>query len=310
MTVNDEFKYDVAFSFLAEDESTATQINDLLQRRFRTFLYTQRQAEMAGADGELLLSSVFSQESRTIAVLYRPEWGTKSWTRIEETAIRNRAHDQGYDFTTFIAMTEPVSRPQWLPRNRLLYGLKRFGISGAAAALDAKIQDLGGTGAEESALDRAMRLKRLMALKEEQERFQRSEAGVSAATGAYERLLSDLKAQIDALSSLIGLKISSRHGCTFVRGGIIVLALRWEVCYSNSLSGAVLHVDFFNGMPRQNDTPAVERNQFTFQLVEIERPAWVESNGHDHRIEDLADFILKRFMDHEEKQQRRQQKET
>ena len=34
-----DFKYEVAFSFLKEDEVLALKINDLLQDRFSTFIY-------------------------------------------------------------------------------------------------------------------------------------------------------------------------------------------------------------------------------------------------------------------------------
>ena len=37
----ESFEYDVAFSFLAEDEELATQLNDLLADRLSTFLYSR-----------------------------------------------------------------------------------------------------------------------------------------------------------------------------------------------------------------------------------------------------------------------------
>jgi hypothetical protein len=309
--VANEFVYDVAFSFLAEDESSATQINDRLQDRYKTFLYSQRQKELAGTDGELTFNTVFSKEARTVAILYRPGWGETPWTRIEETAIRNRAHDHGYDFATFIAMTDPVSAPRWLPRNRILYGLKRFGIPGAAAALDARIQDQGGLGAEESIHDRAARLKRFQQFALEKDKFQRSEAGVRGADQAYNRLLEDIAKQADDFRSTINLQISVHGDYTLVRGGIVVLVLHWNRLYANSLDKAVLHVDFFKGVPRLpglmifDDPPPVERAQFKFQLTELDRAAWVDKYNLEHNEEDMAEFVLKKFMDHEEQEQRK-----
>src|SRR5215813_6963323 len=53
LTGNDDaFKYDIAFSFVREDEGLATQLNDLVQDRFRTFLYSKAQDQLVGADGE------------------------------------------------------------------------------------------------------------------------------------------------------------------------------------------------------------------------------------------------------------------
>src|ERR1039458_4546278 len=92
------YEYDVAFSFLAQDELLATNLNDLLQDRLNTFLYSKRQGELAGTDGEQTFNSVFGEKARVVVVLYRAGWGETPWTRIEETAIRNRAFEHGYDF--------------------------------------------------------------------------------------------------------------------------------------------------------------------------------------------------------------------
>jgi hypothetical protein len=54
-----QYKYDIAFSFLAQDEPLATQLNDLLQDRMRTFLYSKKQGEVAGTDGEKTFNAVF-----------------------------------------------------------------------------------------------------------------------------------------------------------------------------------------------------------------------------------------------------------
>jgi len=86
LTGNDDgFKYDIAFSFVKEDEGLATQLNDHLRDRYRTFLYSRAQEQLVGTDGEETFNSVFEKEARIVAVLLRPEWGHTPWTRIEET---------------------------------------------------------------------------------------------------------------------------------------------------------------------------------------------------------------------------------
>src|SRR6266536_5361899 len=152
------FEYDVAFSFMKEDEGLATQINDLLQDRYKTFLYPKAQEKLVGTDGEETFSAVFKEQARTVAVLLRPGWGQTPWTRIEETAIRGRAYNQGYDFATFIVVVPSTPIPTWLPVTRIWYDLERFGLDGAAAALQARIQDRGGTQSEETLEQRAERL--------------------------------------------------------------------------------------------------------------------------------------------------------
>jgi hypothetical protein len=309
--LSDEFTYDIAFSFVAEDEAVATQINDLLRDRYKTFLYSEQQKALAGTDGELTFNAVFSTQTRIVAVLYRHAWGQTPWTRIEETAIRNRAHDHGYDFVTFIAMTDPITAPIWLPKTRILYGLQRFGIPGAATALDARIQEHGGKGADEDIASRAARLQRAKHLENEKDSFRRSEKGVNAAKDAYRRLLEDLNQEATKLRPMgFGLEMTNRGDYTALRGGIVVLVLRWEHIYANNLDGGKLNVDFFKGFPRlpgssayNNEAPTIERNQFTFGLAGLGRPAWFSKSKNEHSIAGMAAFILKRFMDHEEREQ-------
>ena len=49
-------KYDVAFSFLSQDEEVARQLHEELQGRVEVFYYAERQTELVGTDGELTLS--------------------------------------------------------------------------------------------------------------------------------------------------------------------------------------------------------------------------------------------------------------
>ena len=63
------FAYDVAFSFLAEDEGLANELNGLVRDRLATFLYSERQAILAGTDGESTFGEVFARQARTVVVL-------------------------------------------------------------------------------------------------------------------------------------------------------------------------------------------------------------------------------------------------
>jgi len=137
----DSYNYDVAFSFLAQDELLATELNDLLHGRLKTFLYSKRQEEIAATNGEQTFNKVFGEEARVVVVLYRAGWGESPWTRIEQTAIRNRAFDYGYEFVIFIPLDDPPSVPKWLPRTRLWVGFNRWGASGAASVLSYKYVD-------------------------------------------------------------------------------------------------------------------------------------------------------------------------
>jgi hypothetical protein len=205
---------------------------------------------LAGTDGEKAFNAVFEKEARIVAVLLRPEWGHTAWTRIEETAIRNRAHEQGYDFTTFIVTKLGTSIPDWLPRTRIWYNLERFGPDGAAAALEARVQDRGGIAVQETLADRAARLQRAQDLKQRRDAFHRSSEGVEAAREACRRLVNDLKSNPELLRS-IGCSIQDVYGgVTMLLGRGVVLTVQAHFPYVNSLENTALVAQFYDGVPR------------------------------------------------------------
>ena len=178
-----DYEFDVAFSFHSRDEGLATQLNDLVQDRFKTFLYSEQQKILAGTDGEKTFNAVFGKKARCVVVFCRAEWGETPFTRIEQTAIRNRAFNEGYDFTLFIPTDNTV--PPWLPKTQLYYGLERFGLQGAAAVIEQRIQVLGGEPRVEGITDRAARLQRGRDLEYARKKFRESPEGMKAANDVF-----------------------------------------------------------------------------------------------------------------------------
>jgi hypothetical protein len=80
----EEYKYDVAFSFLNEDLELVSEVNELIKNRLSTFIYTERQNKLVGNDGEEVFSKVFAKESRVVVIFYRKNWGNDRFTRIEK----------------------------------------------------------------------------------------------------------------------------------------------------------------------------------------------------------------------------------
>jgi hypothetical protein len=301
---NDPFKYDIAFSFVTEDEGLATQLNDRLQDRYRTFLYSKVQEQLAGADGEKTFNAVFGKEARIVAVLLRPEWGRTAWTRIEETAIRNRAHDQGYDFTTFIVTAPGTAIPNWLPKARIWFNLERFGVDGAAAVLEARVQERGGTAVPETLADRAARVQRAQELNRQRDAFHRSHEGVQAAQEACRRLVNDLKSDPQLLRS-IGCRVQDVYGVTMIVAQGVVLTVQVHFPYVNSLENTALVAQFYDGVPplpklitsSEEEPRTLAKWKFTFGLLGPGRTGWVGPDGKEHAPEAFAEFLLRHFMD-------------
>jgi hypothetical protein len=132
------------FSFLAEDEPTARALSEKLAGRVSTFVFSRQQNDLAGKDGVEEFSAVFRRRSRLVAILYRHGWGTTKWTRIEETAIKERFLDDGMSFLLIIAMQPHPTLPAWLPKTRIYFDMTEFGLDSAVGAIIARFQEAGG----------------------------------------------------------------------------------------------------------------------------------------------------------------------
>jgi len=110
-----EFQFDLALSLLDEDERLAHQVRELVEPA-SVFLYSERQLELVGNDGIEEFTALFGRDARTVAILLRRGWGETKWTRVEESAIRERFWRQGPDFLTVFRLDcEPM--PFWVSRH-------------------------------------------------------------------------------------------------------------------------------------------------------------------------------------------------
>jgi hypothetical protein len=303
------FKYDVAFSFLAQDEPLATELNDLLQDRFNTFLYSKRQGEIAGTDGEETFNRVFGDESRTVVVLYRSDWGKTPWTRIEKTAIRNRAYEHGYDFALFIPLDEPPTSPKWLPKTRLWIGLKRWGTEGAASVIEARVQEQGGEPHEETVQERAARLERSVKFAERRDKFLNSFEGVNLANQEFDFLHKELQHLVMEIRDSINLNVKRANEQIVVLGlGFLSLKLYWKCRYTNRLDKAELVLEIWEGHPPfpgiiNFDNRKLNSLTFRFDLTPSETYIWHQSlSNRQYQSTELASFILKQLMEEVQKQ--------
>lgn len=297
-----DFKYDLAFSFVAQDEPLAGQLNDLLQDRLSTFLYSKRQEEIAGTDGELSFNKAFQSESRVVAVLYRPSWGQTPWTRIEETAIRNRAYEHGYDFVVFIPVEPDSSPPPWLPKAQLWVGLERWGVEGAASVLEARVQQAGGQPHPETAVEKAKRLKRRQEFQEQRRSFLSSDAGVQAASAELIRLYDQLEALVATIDGFT--MRTQRDSTQFVLySSGYSLTVAWQTQWRNSLDQSTLWIMFWKGAyslrGRAGRLSRLKEWELDFDLLPSHQQGWREAKGKSRFFtsHQLADECVSRLLD-------------
>lgn len=307
-----KFKYDVAFSFIQEDETLATAINDLIQERVSTFLYSKRQEEIAGTDGEKTFNSVFETEARIVVVLYRDRWGTTPWTRIEQTAIKNRAYDEGYDgFAIFIPVVKSATLPPWLPKTQIWVDLERWGVNGAASVIEARVQQAGGSPRVESVTERAARLKRQMEAQTARKQFLDSIDGVNKAHEEVRNLFQCIEDIVKTVAEDAGLVLKTERGDRWldVGGHLFCLGIDWQCSFKNSLQGSSLRVSLWRGPPVRPgrifafDQPErLGEERYEFDRDSTERLGWRKSKSEFLSGQGLAEVCVKVLMDQIHKQ--------
>jgi hypothetical protein len=305
------YEYDVAFSFLSQDEALATEINDLLQDRLKTFLYSKKQEALAGTDGEETFNGVFGEKSRIVVVLYRSGWGKTSWTRVEEKAIRNRAHEHGYDFAIFIPLDEPPIPPKWLPKPRLWVDLKRWGANGAASVIEARVQEHGGKPHEETVVEQAARLERSIKFAERRDEFFNSPEGVSVANQEFEVLDKELQRLVSEINNSISLNIKQDIRPRLAEKKVVILgfglglSINWKCPFINVLDKTELIVEFWEGHPpfpgislvMNFEDYKLKSLKFTFYLTPSEKHVWHQHiSNKQYGTKELASFILTQFI--------------
>lgn len=247
----DRFRYDVAFSFLKKDEEFACRINDLLRDRVETFFPPREEQVIAGADDREIYNEVLASQAWIVVLLYREGWGKTPETRMEESVLRNRAHEESYDFILAIPLETPSSIPKWLPKRQIWVGLDRWGIEGAASVIEARVQQAGGTLFKETPLECAGRVEREIALEEARRKFFYSEQGVISAETELLRVFDE----IENVSEEIGernprmvprTERNETHLVMSTRG--FSLELDWFLEKSNTLEGSFLHLNLWKGV--------------------------------------------------------------
>lgn len=203
MTEN-RFEYDVAFSFAQRDEGLALSIYKLLESRLKCFIYSEEQKKLAGTDGEITFNKVFSEESRIVVIFQSADWSNTRWTKIEETAIRNRGFEDGYDFVILIPTEKDIAAPKWLPKNRLWIGLERWGIESAASVIEARVQEFGGQIKELTIVEKLAQADEKIKQKRRIEQLLSSNEGAKLAEQEFFNLKSELERTANEIKGKLG----------------------------------------------------------------------------------------------------------
>ncbi len=296
-----KYKYEVAFSFLQADESIAYQINDLIQDRIETFLYSKKQEELGGTDGEKKFNEVFYKESRVVVVLYRNGWGLTPWTRIEETAIKNKAFDNGWEFLLLVNLDKTSNLPTWIPKSYIWFDFERWKVEGLAPVIEQKVKESGGHARPDSIADKAKRFGRLRAAVKERELFLRNGDAVLASDTEVEnmiQLLKESKEQIEDPATFFKLSTEERLKEMYQFGhDSYYLCFNWHHQYYEIKDrNLVVSIYEQRGHYGMNDERRIKRIEYKFDRALIGHNIWTEGNKI-YTSSELVHFWVDNFLD-------------
>jgi hypothetical protein len=309
-------EYDVAISFLAEDQPIAQALAEQLEAStLKVFFFPHNQKELAGTNGMESMRAPFLG-ARVNVVLFKQPWGETPWTRVEDAAISERCFKGGWSSLMFVQLDKASKLPEWLPPMHVRFAMKDYGIDQLVGAIKLRVQEQGGTFSEESVAQRGQRLMRAAEFAEEAERF-RLKGGVAAANAAVASLLDGLAQHAKELTegSRLTFSVETDSAEHVVISPNAVLAVCWRQTYVNSLSDSELAVGFYDKFPRfygtvhLEDARKLESAKFDFKLVGPSRPAWV-SDKTEVAPDDMAKHLMMRLMHHDEMELRRKNKRT
>jgi hypothetical protein len=245
-----ETKYDIAISFLHQDEPLATELEKKLSPSLKVFIYSKKQEEIAGTDGLESFRDVFRNQSRLVVILYRDGWGKSKWTRVEEGAITDRFIDEGWQWLLFVSLDSKSTPPKWLPETKIRLNYEDYGLEQCIGAIKARVVELGATIHHESAIDYAKRLDEDNLWEEKRRQFLSSEKGVDSACKEAEIFFAGLEViltEIKSSTSNMNLEYKRKDSCLVARGRIASLKVYWKLKYLNTLSDSRMLIGQWKG---------------------------------------------------------------
>ena len=297
-------KYDVAISFLSGDEPLALELHERLSPQLDVFVYSKKQEAIAGTDGLETFRQVFRSNSRLVVVLYRDGWGATPWTRVEETAIKDRALQEGWDWLLFVMLDATSTPPKWLPESNVRLSLPAYGLDQVVGAIKVRAQGVGSVFRREDAVERAKRLEQRTAARAAREQLLHSDAGVKAAQEAVhalyvevDRLVAGIREQSPKLSVDVGIQ---NPRCVITTGAASV-TLYWHQRYANTLNDSGLAVREFAGrvaLPGREGTVIEEPRElsealYVFDVTPDLGSCWRSQEGDRHLTSvELADHCV------------------
>lgn len=293
-----KYKYDVAFSFLSQDENLAQDIYNYFRDKTECFLYSKRQEEIAGKDGIDTFGSVFAEESRVVVVLYRNGWGKTPYTRIEENAIKSRLLEEGFDFLLVIPLDQPPTVPKYISQNYIWYGIDKYGFQTALSIVESKIKAMGGNIKEISPEDVVELIKEGKEFDIKRSAFLSGIGGRDKAIAEFQRLSEIVENRIKAINDNgLSMRFTNNNRFFVIQHAFFNLRFELTIPYANTLMDSSLIVKLVQLERPPARNVELKNWEYNFDLHPPDTEGWVpiQNRKEIFSSEQLINTILLYF---------------
>jgi hypothetical protein len=303
-----DYNYDVAISFLNDDEDLALTLYNRLKDKLKCFVYTEEQRRLAGSDGEVQLNRIFRKEARLVVILYRGSWGKSNWTKIEETAIRSRSLEtaSSYDFTLLIKLDSTTAIPEWYPGTMIWIDFTIIGIDETLSIIETRANEAGSTVKILSLADKIAAREKEIKHRQRVKYLLTSPEGVALATDEFRKAL----AVIESMASEVKEKTTgwhlevqkNRQNGVEVRSYGYELSFQWNADPLDPYLFVLFVKGYFNddGTPTAwNPVTRLDYGSYKFHINESEQYGWVkiESDIGFLTSQELIEFWFNQLLD-------------
>lgn len=246
-------EYDVAISFLSQDQDLALKLYSELSPTLSVFVYSKKQEAIAGTDGTESFREVFRNKSKLSVVLFRKGWGETKFTTVEEAAIKDFGSNHRWKGIVFV-MLDGAKPPTWLPEGNIRINYSLYGFEQTVGAIKARAQEEGAVVRKIGPMEQAKALSATQEFARKRETLMSDDNCVVQASELVRILFSEIERHVSVINkeipSLSLQVVSNRDQCVVRSTGTKSRSssITWNLRCCNSLRDSNLNVYSFIGL--------------------------------------------------------------
>jgi hypothetical protein len=306
--------YDVAISFLFQDQRMAQALHDeLATSGLNVFFFPRRQEELAGTNGMESMRTPFLG-ARVNVVLFHKPWGETPWTRIEDAAISERCFNGGWSTLMFVQIDKTSTLPAWLPPTHVRFSFDDYGLTQLVGAIKLRVQEQGGVIKRVDAIGKAETVRREADYLADRDRLMRDTGWIGELQRSIRETMDELgrlASKINASQSLNIVVGPGHFGITIVRSGYVSMAIGWQQPIANYVGDSDPHechlwaAEHSGMLPLRGEKlwyveqpKKLRQHKFKVDVAGDRGLMWRVS-GKDEYVQpsELADYIMRLFLD-------------